>query len=97
MTERIPAEAFPPGEYIEEYLEDRHWTQGELAVILGCPVSAVNDIVTGKIGLTPAVAEGLAGAFGTSASLWLNLDSAYRLWMSRQSKNPAAAEASIRI
>ena len=35
MNNRIPAEVFPPGEYIRDLLESRSWTQVDLAEILG--------------------------------------------------------------
>ncbi|HUX86237.1 MAG TPA: HigA family addiction module antitoxin [Chloroflexota bacterium] len=91
MTERVPAEAFSPGDYIKEYLEERGWTQLDLAQVLGRNASVVNEIISGKTGVTPETAKGLAAAFGTSAGLWLNLDSAYRLWLSRNTGNPAVA------
>src|SRR4051812_37965534 len=78
-TNRIPAEVFPPGEFIRDELEARGWTQQDLAQILGRPLVAVNQIIGGKRGITPETAQGLAAAFGTSAEFWLNLASAYQL------------------
>jgi HTH-type transcriptional regulator/antitoxin HigA len=37
MSERRPAEVFPPGDFIKEELEARELTQGDLAEILGAP------------------------------------------------------------
>ncbi|TAK30623.1 MAG: addiction module antidote protein, HigA family [Chloroflexota bacterium] len=79
MGERRAAEVFPPGEFIKEELEARDWTQIELAEILGRPLTVVNEIISGKRGITPETAKGLGDAFGTSAQYWLNLESAYRL------------------
>jgi len=79
MNDRRPAETFPPGEFIKEELEARGWTQDDLADILGRPVRTVNELVTGKRGITPETAKGLGEAFGTSAQLWMNLESSYRL------------------
>lgn len=76
---RIPAEIFPPGEFIREELEARNWTQGDLAEILDRPLQLVNEIVLGKRSITPETAQGLASAFNTSPELWLNLESAYQL------------------
>jgi HTH-type transcriptional regulator / antitoxin HigA len=72
-------EAFTPGEYIREELETRGWSQLDLAEILGRPPQAVNEIISGKRAITPDTAHALADAFGTSAQLWMNLDSAYQL------------------
>lgn len=79
MDERVPAEVFPPGAFIREELEARGWTQRDLAEILGRPLSAINQIILAKRGITPKTAQELAAAFGTSAQFWLNLETAYRL------------------
>lgn len=79
MSNRIPAEVFPPGEYIQDELDARGWTQDDLAQILGRPLNAVNQIIKGKRGITPETAKGLAAAFGTSAEFWMNLENAFQL------------------
>jgi HTH-type transcriptional regulator / antitoxin HigA len=76
----VPAQAFPPGEYIKDELEARGWTQADLAEILGRPAKVVSDLVAGKTSISPETAHGLGEAFGTGAQVWMNLDSAYRLW-----------------
>ena len=37
----IPAEVFPPGDFIKDELEARGWTQSDLAAILDRPIGAV--------------------------------------------------------
>lgn len=71
--------SFAPGEYIRDELEARGWTQEAFAHILGRPLKTVNQIITGVKAITPQTAQEIAAAFGTSAELWLNLESAYRL------------------
>ena len=73
------AEAFPPGEFIREELEERGWTQRDLADVLGRPLQTVNTIVNGRKRITPETAVELAAAFGTSAELWLNLETGFCL------------------
>ena len=73
------ARAIPPGTYVQEELDERGWTQLDLADILGRPVRLVNEIISGKRAITPETAQGLAATFGTSAQLWMNLEAAYRL------------------
>lgn len=73
------AEVFPPGEFIKDELEARGWSQADFAEIIGKSVRLVSEIVTAKRGVTPETAKVLAGAFGTSAEFWLNLESLYRL------------------
>lgn len=75
----VPAEVFPPGEFIRDELEARGWIQEDLAAILDCSARLVSEIISGKRSVTPSTARGLAQAFGTSAQLWMNLESAYQL------------------
>jgi len=53
MLNRVPAEIFPPGEFIREELEARGWTQGDLAHIMGRPLRLVNELIAGKKQITP--------------------------------------------
>lgn len=80
MSERIPAEAFPPGEYLKGELEERGWTQEEFASIIGRPAAVVNQIISGKRGISPETAREIGAALGTSAIYWMNLEAAFRLW-----------------
>ena len=76
---RTPAQIFPPGEFIRDELAERGWKQEDLARILGRPLPTVNQIIGGKTAITPETAHELAEAFGTSAEMWMNLESMYRL------------------
>jgi HTH-type transcriptional regulator / antitoxin HigA len=80
MAMRRPAEVFPPGDFLREELEERGWTQTDLAEILDRPIRVVNEIIMGKRRISPDTAKGLAAALGTSPEFWLNLESAYQLW-----------------
>ncbi len=82
---------FPPGEFIRDELEERGWIQADLAKIIGRPLPAVNEIILGKRSITPETAVALGSAFGTSAELWLNLESAFQL-----SKTNVEDQAAIR-
>lgn len=73
------AVVFPPGEFIKDALEANSWTQEDLAIILDRPLQSINLIINGKKSITPDTAMGLGNAFSTSAELWLNLESEYRL------------------
>lgn len=95
MKERRPVEVFPPGEFIREELESRGWTQDDLAEILGRPLRLVNEIITGKRGITPETAKGLGEAFGTSAQLWMNLESGYRLSLAGSAQDMVARRAAL--
>ncbi|MFQ5853975.1 MAG: HigA family addiction module antitoxin, partial [Candidatus Binatia bacterium] len=74
-----PFRPIRPGEILQEELDTRRWTQADLAEILGRPVQAINEIITGKKAITPDTALALSLALGTSPKYWLNQESAYRL------------------
>jgi HTH-type transcriptional regulator / antitoxin HigA len=95
MTERIPAEVFPPGEFLRDELDARGWTQADLAAILRRPPQVVNEIITGRKAITPETAHGLAAALGTSADFWMNLESAYRLAKTRKDTDDVARRARL--
>lgn len=80
----MQVEAFAPGEFLRDELDERGWTVTEFAEILGRPVQAVSEILNGKKEITTDTAVELASALGTSAELWLNLQTAFRLAQSRQ-------------
>jgi HTH-type transcriptional regulator / antitoxin HigA len=79
MSTKTPAQVFAPGEFIQEELEARGWTQEDLAEVMGRPRRLVNELVLGKRAITPETATELGAAFGTSAEVWMNLEAAYRL------------------
>lgn len=87
MASRRPAEVFPPGDYVREEIEARGWSQADLAEILGRPVAAVYELIAGKRGVSIETAKGLAAAFGTSAEVWIKLDTAYQLYKSESTKD----------
>jgi HTH-type transcriptional regulator / antitoxin HigA len=89
-------EAFPPGEYLKDELEARGWTQTEFAKIIGRPTRVVNEIIATKRGVTPETAIELAAALGTSAQLWLNLESAYQLAIAKPAASVISERAKLR-
>ena len=90
MNTRMPAEVFPPGEFLREELEERKWSQQELADILDRPPRLISELIAGKRAITPETARGLADAFGTSPEYWMNLESQYQLSkVKRPSENVA--------
>lgn len=99
MTEFVPAEAFPPGEFLKDEIDARNWTQEEFARIIGKAPTVVSDVITGKRAISAELALRFAAAFGTSAQFWLNLESAYRVYeLSRTDPAPTriAREAELR-
>jgi len=84
-----------PGEYIRDEIEARGWTQVDLADVMGRPVTTVNQIINGKREITIQTAQELAAAFGTSAELWANLESQYRLDLSRTDNSKVEKRAKL--
>lgn len=74
-----PARVSSPGRILKRELEARGWTQKALAEIMGRPHQTINGIINGNKQITPETAIELAEALGTSAELWTNLESKYRL------------------
>jgi HTH-type transcriptional regulator/antitoxin HigA len=77
---RHSAEAFSPGDFIQEELEARGWKQEDFAAILGKPLSTVNGIINGKKAIVPETAKKIAAAFGNSPQFWMNLETAWQLY-----------------
>lgn len=97
MTTLSPAEVFPPSEYLRDELEARGWTEVEFAQILDRPVQLVSEILNDKKEITPETALELGQALGTSAELWLNLQSAYRLGQARSAMDLSPVERRARL
>ena len=91
--DRPIAEVFPPGEYIADELAARGWSQRQLAETLGRSEPKVSEIINGKRAITTRTAKELAAAFGTSAEVWLNLETRWQLWRDR---SPSDAIDAIR-
>jgi HTH-type transcriptional regulator / antitoxin HigA len=86
---------FPPGEFILDEIEARGWTQDSLADILGRSAKFVSQLIGGKKRIEPRTALELGAAFGTSAELWMNLESAYRLGIERQEQDAVGRRAKL--
>lgn len=92
MAKKI-LEPIHPGEILfEEFLEPMGLSQYRLAKGLSVPPRRINEIVHGKRRITADTALRLARFFGTSESLWLNLQSRYDLEVERDRLGPALAE-----
>jgi HTH-type transcriptional regulator/antitoxin HigA len=77
-----------PGEYVKKELQQRAWTQTDLAEILGRHLPAVSEIVLAKRTVTPEMAVALGTAFGNGPEIWLQRENAYRLSLFEQQDDP---------
>jgi HTH-type transcriptional regulator / antitoxin HigA len=73
-----PGIAIPPGETLQEILEDREITQKELAARLGLTPKHVNKIIKGTATISHDTAIKLESVLGISASFWNNLEMKYQ-------------------
>ena len=84
---RVPANRQPthPGEMLrKEFLEPLNLTQKQLADSIQVPYQRINEIVSGKRGVTPSTALRLAKYFGMSPDFWLNLQIKFDLYSAQK-------------
>lgn len=68
----------PPGESILDAIEERGWTQGELAVRLGLSEKHVSQLINGKVPLSVDIAQKLERVLGGPAEFWLARETKYQ-------------------
>jgi HTH-type transcriptional regulator / antitoxin HigA len=68
-----------PGQFIQEELDARGWTQRDLAFILGTEETALNKIIKGKTGISLEMSKALGNAFGVDEDFFANLQKTYDL------------------
>ncbi len=74
-----------PGEVLlEEFMRPLGLTARALAAELGVPGNRVSSIVNGSRAVSAETALLLARRFGTSAELWMNLQTAHDLAVARE-------------
>jgi addiction module HigA family antidote len=91
---RIPTNrpATHPGEVLlEDFLVPLGLTQKQLADAIHVPFQRVNEVVSGKRGVTPGTALRLAKYFGNSPGFWLNLQMRCDLQSAAEKEKPELA------
>jgi HTH-type transcriptional regulator / antitoxin HigA len=78
-----PDWASPPGDTIADLLEERDWTQAQLAERLGYTTKHVSQLINGKAPVTEETALKLERVLGTSAASWLNREAQYRTQLAK--------------
>ena len=68
-----------PGSYIAEQLEELGISATQAAREMGIPPNRLTQIIAEKRGITADTALRLAHWLGTSAQLWMGLQSAYEI------------------
>ena len=88
---REPKNPFHPGEMLlEEFLRPMGATQAAFAEKLGWTKARLNELIHGRRGVTADAALDLADALGTSAKLWMNLQTTFDLDRARRRRAHAA-------
>ena len=89
MDRKIQRQPTLPGEILlQEFLIPLGITQSSFARHIGWTQPKVNEIVTGKRGVTPETAMVFADALDTTPQFWLNLQLAVDLWKAKQKHKP---------
>jgi addiction module HigA family antidote len=77
----LPDYVSPPGETLEEILEEKGMSQAELSKRTGRHKKTINEIINGKAAITPETALQLERVLGTPASYWNNSEQQYREYL----------------
>src|SRR6266498_3372987 len=88
--------AVHPGEILADELQELSVTPTELARQLRVPANRIIQIVQGKRSITGDTASRLGHWFGTSAKLWLNLQTSYDVRIAAQARGAEIARLPTR-
>ncbi len=86
---RVPTNRMPthPGEMLkEEFLIPMGLTQRKLASSIGVPYQRINELITGKRGITPSTALRLAKYFGNTPGFWMNIQLRWDLFRAQRAE-----------
>lgn len=83
QLEHHPVVVSQPGATLEQILEDRGMSQAELADRTGRPKKTINEIVKGKVSITPETALQLERVLGAPAAFWNSREREYREYLAR--------------
>src|SRR5437879_11137638 len=68
-----------PGEILKDEFEEISMSANAVALALRIPANRLTEIINGKRSITADTAMRLGRFFGTSAQMWMNLQSRYEL------------------
>ncbi|MBW4590438.1 helix-turn-helix domain-containing protein [Aetokthonos hydrillicola Thurmond2011] len=76
-----------PGDTIADLLEERNWTEVQLAQQLGYTTTYVNQLISGKALINEETALKLEQVLGSTAAFWLNREAQYRAALAAKEDN----------
>ncbi len=74
----------PPGDTIADLLEERDWTQAQLAERLGYTTKHISLLINGKAPINEETALKLERVLGSTAAFWLRYEAQYRAALARK-------------
>lgn len=88
MTKQLagPDWISPPGETILDILEERGWSQADLAERMDYSPKHINFLIKGTAGITEDAALKLERVLGSTAGFWLNREAQYREALARKAE-----------
>ncbi|MCV3211935.1 HigA family addiction module antitoxin [Plectonema radiosum NIES-515] len=84
QNQYTPDYVSPPGETLQEILEEREMSQTELAERTGRPKKTINEIINAKAAITPETALQLERVLGIPATFWNNRERQYQEALARK-------------
>lgn len=83
----------PPGDTIEDLLEEQGWKQTDLARRMDVTPQFVNELIKGKTAISTKTAQGLSQVLGSTPDFWLVRDAKYQAGLQhlRAAKDAEAA------
>ena len=74
----------PPGDTIQDVIEERDWTLAQLSEALGYSPQFINQLLNGEAIITKDIALNLARVIGSTSEFWLNREAQYRFQLTNQ-------------
>ena len=81
-----PGYAVPPGWILEEQLEVQDVSHAELARHCGLSTKLISEIIVGDAPIEPKIAIQFEEALGVDTSIWLGMESDYRVHRKREAE-----------
>lgn len=93
----VPDWVSPPGETIQDLLEENGRSQAEFAERLRMTPKQVTDLINGRERISPKTGEGLERVLGSRAVFWLARDKQFRARQQEAETLEAAASQRARL
>ena len=91
-NEYTPDTVSPPGETLQELLDEQGMSQAQLSERTGRPKKTINEIVQGKAAITPETALQLERVLRVPASFWNSREANYREYLARKDEERQLAK-----